>query len=102
MPTIEGRLSENVKVWNKSSINVLPVGVVSLRASGKRDLLVGAFEGDVEPSKESMDIWRNSYINLGKCTSDIMYNLQSLRLHVSENGALNVRSSFFAVSRLMC
>ena len=53
-------------------MNVLPVGVMSLRAGGERNLLVGAFKGDVEPCKESMDIWRNSYINLGKYTSDVI------------------------------
>ena len=45
-----------VGVWNKSSINVLPVSVLGVRTGGELNLLVSAFEGDVEPSKESMDI----------------------------------------------
>ena len=46
------------------SEDVLPVGILRVRASGEFYFLVGAFERDVEPGKEGVDVWKSESTKL--------------------------------------
>ena len=42
---------------HKDGVDILPVSVFCMRASRELDFLVGAVERDVEPCKESVDVF---------------------------------------------
>ena len=81
---------------------LLPVGISGMWTSREFYLLVGAFEGNIEPCQERVDICQ--YQNRQNAEKWYQYqsDKQSFRVAVRLNGAVNVRSSFLAVSRSMC
>jgi hypothetical protein len=73
-----------------------------MRTSGEFNFLVSTFEGDIEPCKERVNIYEYQYHQCAAKRFQYQSDRQSLRVAVRVNGAVNVRSSFFAVSRSMC
>lgn len=78
--------------------HVLPVGILGVWAGGEAHFCVCAVERDVEPCKERVGVYNGIQVSTGRGLRG-MEGLQSLRVARRENGALKVRSSFFAVRR---
>ena len=79
--------------------NVLPMGVVCMRTGGELCFLMCACKEDVEPRYESVNV---CITEVSKVYNEHNGDVQSLRDAFNTIGAVNVRSSFLAVRRLMC
>jgi hypothetical protein len=79
--------------------NVLPMSVLCMWTSGKFCFLMRARKEDVEPRYESVNV---CITGVSKVYNEHDADVQSLRDAFKVIGAVNVRSSFLAVRRLIC
>lgn len=79
--------------------NILPMSVLCMRTGGEFCFLMRACKEDVEPRYESVNV---CITRVSKDYNKHDVDVQSLREAFKVIGAVNVRSSFLAVRRLMC
>jgi len=77
--------------------------VLGMRTGRELDFLVRAFEGDVKPSKECVDIWKKDrYKFVCREVQAQEGDIQSFRVTGRVKDDSKVKSSFLAVVRSIC